>query len=172
MKTIWYQNIGLCVLIMSGVHIVKAQDELCLKIGGSYYINCKNTIVFSGQPILSMTGDDVSGRMVSFELFSPSGKHEATLRDGKFRGSNPDVYVVMPEDEGFTIIDTRSRRVALRVAGVENRSANRSELHIWADLYLPDGNRFQCTPDETNIPFLNMLKGATFKNSDTAIRLD
>jgi hypothetical protein len=54
---------------------------------------------------------------------------------------------------------------------IKNDSEKRSELHIWADFFLPDGGRFQCTPEESNVPMLNMLRGATFKNNETAIQL-
>jgi hypothetical protein len=76
------------------------------------------------------------------------------------------------EDEGFTITDSRSERIVLMVKKVENKTEKRTELHVWADFFLPDGNRFQCSPDECNLPMLQMMTGSTFSGVGTAIQLD
>jgi len=46
------------------------------------------------------------------------------------------------------------------------------EYLMWGNLYMPDGFLFEFTPDLTNVPFLNMLRGGTFKNSRYAIILN
>jgi hypothetical protein len=148
-----------------------AQKDVCLKIGGSYFINCKRTIAFGEQAIMSVSGDDQTGRNVNFDIFSSKGILDAALKDGKFTGTNANYYSIVILGEGFTITDLRSNRIALKVMNIKNDSEKRSELHIWADFFLPDGGRFQCTPEESNVPMLNMLRGATFKNNETAIQL-
>ena len=148
------------------------QKDVRLKIGGSYFINCKRTVVFGEQAIMTVSGDDKSGRKVNFDIFSPKGVLDASLKDGDFSGTNVKAYAVKRDEEILTITDTRSNRIVLMVKNVENKAEKQNELHIWADFFLPDGNRFQCTPEASNLPMLEMIKGATFKDSDTAIQLN
>lgn len=148
------------------------QKDVCLKIGGSYFINCKRTIAFGEQAVMTVSGDDKSGRKVNFDIFSPQGVLDASLKDGKFSGTNANAYSIKNIGEGFTVTDTRSNRMVLKVMNVENKPQKRNELHVWADFFLPDGNRFQCTPEECNVPMMQMMKGATFSNNETAIQLN
>jgi len=69
------------------------------------------------------------------------------------------------------VVDTRNDRIVLKIFSVENKAMKRNDLHVWADFFLPDGNRFQCTPEECTVPMMQMMKGATFKNNETAIQL-
>jgi len=150
---------------------MNAQD-ICLKIGSNYFINCKNVISINGHPILQMTGDDATGRKVSFEIYSANGALDATLRDGKLSGQNANFYKISQEPNGFTLSDGRDKHIVLRVEGHYNEKEKRKEDFVWAQLYLPDGNIFQCTPETTNVEYLQYMSGSTFRNSDSAIELN
>jgi hypothetical protein len=147
------------------------QDDFALKICGSYYVKCARTIVFGEHSILNIVGDDLRGRKVSFDIYSPNGILEATLQDGRFSGPGEINFTVHLFDEGFDVLDIRDRRVILRIIRQDNPSQSRVDLLVWADLYLPDGNRFQCSPEDCNVPMLSMMKGVTFSNVNTAIQL-
>lgn len=172
------KTLKIALLLLSGATILTtglaAQNEkdVCLKIGGSYFINCKRTIAFGDQAVMSVSGDDKSGRKVNFDIFSPRGVLDASLKDGRFSGPQANAYAIKSTGEGFTITDTRSDRIVLMIKNVENKTRNRNELHVWADFFLPNGNRFQCTPEECNVPMLQMMKGATFERNETAIQLN
>jgi hypothetical protein len=167
-------TIKISLFLLAGI-IVSATtlsgQDVCLKIGGSYFINCKRTIAFGEQAIMTVSLDDKNRRMVNFDIFSQEGVLDASLKDGKFSGRQANAYVVENIGEGFAVTDTRSKRVVLKVMGVKNEDQKRNELHVWGDFFLPDGGRFQCTPEESNVPMLNMVRGATFKNNETAIQL-
>jgi hypothetical protein len=160
------------LIIYSSSLYAQSQKNVCLKIGGSYYINCERTIVFGEQAIMSVNGDDERGRTINFDIFSSKGILDASLKDGNFSGTNVKSYAIAQMEEHFTITHTRSNRLVLMVKNVENKTEKRNEFHIWADFFLPDGNRFQCTPEASNVPMLEMIKGATFTNSNTAIQLN
>jgi hypothetical protein len=163
--------VAVLMLLTTASFFLQTESPICIKMGGSYFINCARTIVFGDQDIMTMEGDDIKGRKIHFDLFSAKGKLEATLQGGVFSGSNAHQYAVKALEDGFMIFDKRSDRVVLVTKNVNNAADDRKEVHIWADFYLPDGNRFQCTPDESNVPVLNMLRGATFTNSEIAISL-
>lgn len=147
-------------------------SDISLKIGGSYFINCKRTIAFGEQAVMTVSGDDKTGRKVNFDIFSPSGTLDASLRDGNFSGAKARFYAVSRFADGFTVVDTRNDRTVLKIVSVENKAMKRNDLHVWADFFLPNGERFQCTPEECNVPMMQMMKGATFKNNETAIQLN
>jgi hypothetical protein len=146
-------------------------NDISLKIGGNYFINCERTIVFGNQSILNVVGDDQTGRRVNFDIFSSFGTLDASLIDGNFSGLNAKYYAANQFEDGFDVIDKRDGRVVLKILSVDNIKMNRNDLHVWADFYLPDGSRFQCTPDKSNVPTLQMMTGATFKNTKVAIQL-
>jgi hypothetical protein len=149
-----------------------AQKDVSLKMGGSYFINCQRTIAFGEQAVITISGDDITGRKVNFDIFSANGTLDASLEEGQFTGRNANFYELRRFPEGFTITDARNGRIVLKIVSVENREQKRQDLHVWADFFLPDGGRFQCTPDESNVPMLQMMKGSTFKNVGTAVQLN
>lgn len=146
-------------------------NKVSLKIGGSYFINCKRTIVFGEQSIMNIVDDDQTGKKINFDIFSPSGTLDASLSNGSFTGINAKFYVINKIDQGFIINDIRNNRMVLKVMNIKNKEENRNDLHIWADFFLPNGKRFQCTPEESNVAIMQMMTGATFENNLTAIQL-
>jgi len=175
-KTLSMKNHHTLILLLAAFSLSPSlasgqQDAFALKMCGSYYINCPRTIVFGEHSILNIVGDDLRGRKVSFDIYSPAGVLEATLQEGRFSGPGEINYTVHLFEEGFDVLDVRDRRVILRIIRQDNPPQNRVDLLVWADLYLPDGNRFQCSPDDCNVPMLSMMKGVTFSNVNTAIQL-
>jgi hypothetical protein len=150
----------------------QAQKDVSLKIGGNYFINCKRTIVLGDYTILSVSGDDESGRMVNFSIYGPDGRLDARLHEGSFEGPRAEYYKIQTAPNGFQIVDTRVDRIVLKILRVENPQYKRTDMHVWAEFFLPNGQLFQCSPEESNVPMLQMIKGSTFSNNDTAIQLN
>lgn len=147
------------------------QESFALKICGSYFIRCERTIVLGDHSVLNIVRDDRQGWKVSMDIFGPGGVPEATLRDGRFSGPGANHYTVQLFEEGFDVLDLRDTRVLLRVKREDNPEKKRVDLLVWADLYLPDGKRFQCSPDDCNMPTIRMMKGNTFQGGKAAIIL-
>lgn len=151
----------------------QAQQGPCaLKIGGNFYINCQHTILYQGQDVMTVTELDGKGSKVNFDIFSPAGVLEAKVRAGKLAEGSAANFAIVSSADAFTLVDKRDGRKVCHVEKKFNLNEERCDLFVWADLYLPDGNRFQCTPETTNVPFLNFMQGATFQNVQTAIQLD
>lgn len=168
-----HKIILLCLSITS-IAEAAAQNskDVSLKIGGCYFLNCERTIAFGEQAVMTVNGDDKTGRMVNFDLFAPNGALEASLKNGQFTGPKAKSYKITAFPDGFTITDTRNGRVVLKIVSMKNASQARYDLHVWADFYLPNGGRFLCSPEESNVPLLQMMQGSTFKNVGTAIQLN
>lgn len=158
-------------VIFTTLSMAQSKD-VSLKIGSCYFINCKRTIAFGDYSVMTVTGDDKTGRKVNFDIYAPNGKLDVSLKNGVFSGVNKKYYAINQITNGFSIVDSRNNRIVLKIVSVENKREKRYDMHVWADFYLPNGGRFQCTPDECNVPFMQMMKGATFANALTAIQLN
>lgn len=159
-------------LFLSQLHSFAQQTDSCyVKIGGNYYFNCDHIISFSDQDIFTFVDYGADSVRINLDIFSASGIKAASIRDGKLTAGNKTDYLIKRSEEEFTILEKATNRIICHIQKVYNQSANRCEYHISADLYMPDGFYFQCTPETTNNTILNRMKGATFKNSKHAIRL-
>jgi hypothetical protein len=163
--------IGLLFIAFVSMSQAKGQD-ICLKIGNNYFINCKSVLTVQGHSVLNMTGNDSTGRKVSFEMYTSSGKLDARLENGIFTGTQAQHYKIEQDPKGFHIYDDRDNRVLLKAEGHYNDKAQRKEVHIWAQLYLPNGSVFECTPETSNVPTLQMMSGNVFRNSGSAVTID
>jgi hypothetical protein len=153
--------------------LLSAQEQdLSLKMGGVYFINSERTVAFGDYAVMTISGDDKTGRKVDFDIFSPEGTLDASLRNGTFSGRQAHFYAVARSEGGFVVLDTRNDRVVLKVISVKNEAKQRNDLHVWADFFLPNGERFQCTPEDSNVPMMKMMKGSTFRNVGTGIQLN
>ena len=148
------------------------KQEYALKIGGSFFIKCQRTIVYKGIDIMTLTDIENKGAKVNFDIYAPTGWLDASVKAGKLAGDGASYFAVVTSAEEFSVTDKRDGRIVCIVKKKWNLNQERWDLLVWADLYLPDGNRFQCIPEESNVPILNMTKGATFLNNMTAIQLD
>lgn len=120
---------------------------------------------------MTVSGNDSTGRMVNFEIYAPSGVLEASLKEGKFTGSQAASFEAKSIKDGFTVTDTRNSRVVLKVVSIYSDENKRDEMNVWGDFFLPNGGRFMFTPETSNLPMLDMMKGSTFRNVGTAIQI-
>lgn len=166
------KNLLLAFLLFAALTVMAQQAPCALKIGGNFYINCEHTILYQGQDIMTVTELDDKGSKVNFDIFSPAGVLEARVRAGKLTEGSAANFAIVSSADTFTLVDKRDGRTVCHVEKKFNLQQERCDLLVWADLYLPDGNRFQCTPETTNVPFLNFMQGGTFQNVQTAIKLN
>lgn len=148
-------------------------DNVCaVKIGKNYYINCKKIISFQNQPVLTITNSQDNSIKINFDVFSTSGTKVATVKEGKLAEGNKDLYIIKLTEKEFSFIEKSTNRIICFVKKTYDQQNKRCELQVSADMYMPSGFYFQCTPETTNVPFLNNMQGATFANSDSAISLN
>lgn len=102
MKNIIKSSLFLAFGAILSMTAAAQNNDVSLKIGGSYFINCKRAIAFGEQSVMSVSGDDKTGRKVDFDIFSPSGTLDASLKDGNFSGAKAKFYAVNRFNDGFT----------------------------------------------------------------------
>lgn len=146
-------------------------NKCSAKIGSNYYINCKHIITFDGQDVFTIKNSDESDILINFEVFSENGTKTATITNSKITTGDIELFTIKSTDTEFSFVEKASNRIICFVKKVHSEETKKCELHVWVDMYMPSGFYFQCTPETTNVPSLNMIKGSIFANSDAAIQL-
>jgi hypothetical protein len=147
------------------------EEKFKVKIGGNYYINTPNIVVYKGTPLFILRrreSDFLLG--IDFDVYDRSGTRVATVRNGNVVQGNendyeikrlPDHYIVSERASGRIICDIRKRAEA--EAGVE--------LEVTVKLYTPSGFLFEATPTQTNIGGMR-LSNCTFESLGAAISVN
>ena len=164
----------LILIFLTGTLKSNGQTEtVCaVKIGSNYYINCQQIITFKNQPVLTITNSTDNSIKINFDVFSTSGKKVATVKEGKLIEGNKDLYIIKSTDKEFSFIEKSTNRIICFVKKTNDTKNKRCELQVSADMYMPSGFYFQCTPETTNVPSLNYMTGSTFDNMGAAITLN
>jgi hypothetical protein len=154
--------------------IIMAQtDTACaVKIGSSYYINCRHIITFRGKDVLNVISTRETPVKINFDVYSSDGKKTAVVKEGKITEGASELFTISSSYTAFSFMEKSTKRIICYVKKIFDKENSRCELHVWADMYMPSGFYFQCTPETTNVEMLNNMKGATFKNSGVAISLN
>jgi len=147
-----------------------SETECAVKLGGSRYVNCENMIVFKSKTVLTIDNWDDKLISINYNIYSPSGVTLAIIEKGKIKQGNPDLFQLIYDNSEYLLIKKSSQKVICHVK--KEMEDGKCEYLMWGNLHMPDGFLFQFTPEQTNVPFLNMLKGSTFKNSHDAIILN
>lgn len=162
------KNLSLIVLIfLAGIFRSYGQaDSICaVKIGSNYYINCKRIISFQKQPVFTIENSLTKSININFDVFSENGKKVATVKHGKLVLGTIGVYKIISTENEFSLIEKATNRIICFVKKIYVEKNMRCELHVSVDMYMPSGFYFQCTPEITNVEYLNNIQGSTFANS-------
>ncbi|MBL0341184.1 MAG: hypothetical protein IPP71_09775 [Bacteroidetes bacterium] len=145
--------------------------ECAVNIGGNYYINSKHIILFNGQDILSITNTETDTIGVNFDVFSSEGKKIVEVKLGQIQMGNKSLYSIKSSSLEYTFMEIDTKRIICYVKKLADNEKYDCVYAVYVDMYMPDGKNFQCTPETTNNPVLNGMKGNTFKNALSVIIL-
>lgn len=147
----------------------KVAEHFRVRIGGNTYIDCANLVVFRGEPLFNLRRHEDGYLGIDFEIYNQEGRRIATVRRNEVyvgdRQAYPiegtmNRYVVTERDTGRVICDIRKRE-----------DADPAELDVSVHLYTPSGFLFDATPDQTNLPGGNVLRGNVIQGCGTAIMI-
>ena len=162
----------LVLFIISHSAISQSDSSITLKMGNNYFTDCEKTVVFKGQEIFDIDKSIDSKINISFIIYDENGVQLAEVKSGKMISGKSENYTLSNSAEKFSLVEKSTGRIISFVKRVYNDKEKRYEYHVSADLFLPDGYAFQCTPESSNIPMLNMMQGSNFIGSGTAITID
>ena len=150
------------------------EEEFAMKLGGNYYINVPNLIVYKGESLLTVTRATTNEALgITFKIYDSKGQKIASVNNGKIyadgKNKNVDNYKVTNNQDEFVLTDTSTNRILCRIA--RNAKAGFFELDIWLDLYTKTGFRIIASPAQTNLG-TNILTGNTFKNAQNGLVIE
>ncbi len=160
--------VSLCALPASA-----QEREICaVHLGNNYFVDCQKFIVYRGEEVVSQSQDRSRVDGFSMSLYSNSGQHIATIKDGKLvSGREEDVSIVVSNTE-FSVSDARTGHIYCLVKKTYNVEKKWCQFDVWMDITLADGNQFLCTPESSNVSILQAMSGSVFQKAGVAINLD
>ena len=143
------------------------EDNFKVKIGGNYYIDTPNIIVYKGESIFSIVRAERSDLLgINFEIYDKRGEKIASVKQGRIYKGNADLYEIISEKDRYTLIEKATDKT---ICDIKKRElAGESELEVTVNLYTKDGFLIEATPTKTNIA-TNSIKGSTFTNCGAGI---
>jgi len=151
---------------------VMAQNSCAIKIGSNYFIDCKHLISYKGIDVLSLEKTPGDSITVNFDVYATNGQKVATVNKGKIVEGNKDLFEIMANDTAYTFIEKATSRIIVHIHKYTDPNSNKCVMDTWADMYMPTGFYFQCTPDTTNVNYLNWMRGNTIQGAGNAISLN
>ncbi len=145
-------------------------DSLCpILLGGNTYINCSHMIVYNGNDLLSLKPGKGMLKGISFKLFNNDGSVYASIVEGLPSG-DWSRFIIESNDHLYHIKDASSGITILKI--VQPVDEAKCAWNVWAQLTLPSGQLVQITPENSNLPQLQYMRGNSFRNMGSAIIID
>ena len=159
----------LCLLVFN-VHAM-AQNSCAVRIGSNNYINCGHLVTFKGQDVVTLVKTPDNAIKVNFDVFAQNGMKLAEIRNSAITQGTKSSFDIIADDTSYTFMERATSRIILHIVKRADPKTG-CVMNVWTDMYMPSGFYFQCTPETTNVPMLNMMKGSTFENAGSAIVLN
>lgn len=158
-------------LLIAGA--VRGQGACAARIGGCYFINCKSIVKYNGQDIVTFSDWARPVATVNLDVYGSNGFMQAQVRNGKLTHGSADRFTLKSSTAEFSMVDASTSRVICLLKNVESTTDEANcQVDVWLDVFMPGSGYFHCDPSTGTEPMLQMMGGALFKNSDSAIVLD
>ncbi|MEZ4970468.1 MAG: hypothetical protein R2814_12585 [Flavobacteriaceae bacterium] len=146
------------------------EDNFKVKIGGNYYIDTPNIIVYKGESLFSIVRAESTELLgINFVIHNNSGSKIATVKQGRIYEGDKDLYTVHIAQDSYTLIEKESGRTICDIK--KRKLAEQSELEVTVNMYTKDGFLIEATPTGTNIG-TSTIQGSTFKNCGAGIAIN
>jgi hypothetical protein len=160
-------------LVFIHVMSVFAQENHCTtKLGGVYFTDCKKFIFAGEQEVLNIRAIEGQMYLLSFQVYNPNRQRIAEIKDNEFVTGNKEQFIIKKTEDEFLLEEISTQRILLYFKRVEKEELYECLYHLWLDFYMPDGNIFQASPEESNLKVLQNMRGASFKRIGTCIHLN
>jgi hypothetical protein len=150
-----------------------AQQHCAAKLGGSWFISSKSLVSYRESPVITFAdwADPIGS--VNLDVFSSSGKFEAQVKQGDLSIGDLKRFIISKKPDEFSLTDERTGRIICILRKVPPQAKNvPCQVDVWLDLFMPGAGYFQCDPENSNEPTLQMLRGATFRGMGNGVSLN
>ena len=146
------------------------EDNFKVKIGGNYYINTPNIIVYKGESLFSIVRAERTDLLgINFEIYNQNGKKIASVKQGRIYEGDKQLYSVIKEQDRYALTEKSTGRLICDIR--KRKLTDQSELEVNLSLYTKDGFLINATPNGTNIG-TNLMTGCVISNCGAGIVID
>jgi hypothetical protein len=157
-----------CTVI--GLH---AQAPCAARLGGSWFIGSSSLVNYQGQDIVTFSDWNDPLNSVNIDVYGASRQLDAQVRAGKLVKGDPGRFILESGPAEFTLTDGSTDRIICILRSVESTTREAPcQVDVWLDLFVPGTGYFQCDPETSNEPVLQMISGATFQGKGKAVTLN
>ncbi|MEO6315949.1 MAG: hypothetical protein ABIU63_16855 [Chitinophagaceae bacterium] len=149
----------------------ESEQYYSIRLGGNFYENVVNLLVYRGQLIFTITRAENSGSLgIDFDIYDNAGSKIAVVKNSRiYSGNNKDFAIVVDADR-WSLSEKNNGRL---ICDIRKRSlVSTAELEVNVKLYMPNGYLFEATPEGTNLPQGNIFSNNHFKNSQVGIMIN
>lgn len=149
-----------------------AQQHCAAHLGGSWFINCKSLVSYQGNDVVTFSDWSRPLESVNIDVYSTRHVLEAQVRAGKLVKGDAKRFAITAKKDEFSLVDKSTDRMICVLKALPPTTAHATcQVDVWLDLYVSGAGYFHCDPQTSNDPTVQMLRGATFQNSGSAISL-
>ena len=141
-------------------------DRFRIKIGGCYFINCRDLIVAHGESLFRIHRRDDDGvLLMDFDIYDAKGFKSATVRNGSIVDHDSTCYSVKQAHQRYLLAEAATGRVVcdIRCSGATTDGSN---IEVSVDLHTKKGVHFVASQDSLSFAGA-VLRGITM--SDCAV---
>lgn len=147
-------------------------DTCYLHISSNWFYKCKSTIAYNGMSLLNVKGIAGTRWLIDCDVYNSSGVKLVTLKNGEVTtGDSQPISISSTADE-FILKLAKTNVELIHLKKYYSEKYKHSAVDVWLQFYLPDGNFVQCTPETSNIPTMQYIKGSLFNGVGSAIEID
>ncbi len=149
-----------------------AQNDCAVKLGNNYYISCKHILVVNHTPALDVKFGTDGIPLLSGDIFDTKGILQATMEQNKIKTGDSSRYKIKISTTEIAVNDARNNALLYLLKKDAGDTKYSCVWGVFANINLADGGFIYITPDETNVPSLQYINGATFKSMETAVEIN
>ena len=144
------------------------EQKFAVILGNCRFINCETIISYEDQPFFTIQRSDTSGELgISFDIYDESSSKIAVVKQNRIYKNihaSPDDYVIDTGQKHYRMTEKATGRLLCSVIKIDSNDPFIAELHLYVNLYTPDGILFEATPGMIRFPKTdNVISGLTFE---------
>lgn len=128
---------------------MKVPENFKTRIGGNFYVDTPNLVVYSDSTILRVERDDSGDLHVMLAIYDSSGRRTALVEDTSVVDGSAGDFTVTQTEHSYNVREKASGRV---ICKLQRCAATRSmDLDAFILTHAPDGFFIHANPMQTNM---------------------
>jgi hypothetical protein len=148
----------------------QVESNFRIKLGSNFYVDTPTLVAFKGEPLFVLKRAEDGYLGIFFEIHDPTGTHIASVKRNKIYYGDKAKYQIDGSMSRYVFSEKASGKVICDIK--RHEEAHPAELDVSVHLYTPSGFLFDATPEQTNLPGQNVVRGCTFSKCAVGIAIE